>query len=209
MSNGTVKNQVIDQQMSPATAGSSKRAVKPGASASAPAPTAADNASTTVARGGETGAKIDRSAVEEVLENVRRLLGDYDAGGVSRTQWDYRVAALALVVWPGGLDRRHLAHVPLTTRTWKCLHRANLLSGTGAITTRDLLLPNFGAKSYKELFVAIERFLEAVTDDPTGYLPGRHEFRTPKPGAARRNRRHRIGRTREVGLRNSRAPLPS
>lgn len=171
MSNGTVKNQVIDKQMSPATGGSSNRSVQPGAAASASASTAADNASTTMARGADTGAKIDCSAATEVLENVRRLLGDYDAGPVSRTQWDYRVAALALVVWPEGLDRRHLAHMALTPRTAKCLHRAKLLSGTGAITTRDLLLPNFGPKSFKELFVGIERFLKAVTDDPAGYLP--------------------------------------
>ena len=112
--------------------------------------------------GGDTAAKADSSTVEEVLRGVRLLLRQLDSGPRP---------SLAAVVWPEGLDRRHLGDMPLATRTRNCLRNANLFSRTAALTMRDLLLPNFGARTLKELLVEIERFLKALADDPMAYVP--------------------------------------
>ncbi|MYF29081.1 MAG: hypothetical protein F4169_09490 [Gammaproteobacteria bacterium] len=114
---------------------------------------------------------VAAAAVAEVLGNVRRLLREMETGPPFRGGWEYRFAALGAVVWPEGLDRRHLAEMGLATRTRKCLGDAGLLSGTGPVTTGDLLLPNFGAHSYRDLLAGAERFLDALVDDPAAYVP--------------------------------------
>ena len=120
--------------------------------------------------GSPTSRPAPDAAVAEVLGNVRRLLRLLDAGPASRNDWDYRFAALAAVVWPEGLDRRHLADMPLARRTRNCLRDAELLSGTAAIATGDLLLPNFGKRTYRDLLVAIERLLGLFADYPAAWV---------------------------------------
>ena len=120
--------------------------------------------------GSPTSRPAPNAAVAEVLGNVRRLLRLLDAGPASRNDWDYRFAALAAVVWPEGLDRRHLADMPLGRRTRNCLDDAGLLSGTAAIATGDLLLPNFGKRTYRDMLVAIERLLGLFADYPAAWV---------------------------------------
>ncbi len=120
---------------------------------------------------GGNGVPIDAQAVAEALRNVRRLLREMETGPAFRNGWEYRFAALAAVVWPGGLDRRHLADLPLARRTRNCLRDADLLSGTAAFTTGDLLLPNFGARSYRDLLAGIDGFLAVLAGDPAAYVP--------------------------------------
>ena len=120
---------------------------------------------------GGNGVPIDAPAVAEALRNVRRLLREMETGPAFRNGWEYRFAALAVVVWPGGLDRRHLADVPLARRTRNCLRDADLLSGTAAFTTGDLLLPNFGARSYRDLLAGVDGFLAVLAGDPAAYVP--------------------------------------
>ncbi|MDE0658734.1 MAG: hypothetical protein OXI79_03685 [Gammaproteobacteria bacterium] len=120
---------------------------------------------------GESGAAADSRAVREVLGNARRLLRLLDAGPAYRNDWEYRFAALGAVLWPEGLDRRHLAGMPLAKHTRNCLRDADLWSGTAALTTRDLLLPKVGKRTYRDLLVGIGRFLEALVEDPAACVP--------------------------------------
>ena len=122
-------------------------------------------------RAGDTAVPAGCPGVEEVLEGVRGLLRRMETGPESRNDWHYRFAALGAVVWPEGLDRRHLADMPLARRTRNCLRDAGLLSGTAAFTTRDLLLPNFGKRTYGDLLSAIERLLALFAEDPAACVP--------------------------------------
>lgn len=99
-----------------------------GAGEVADAPTrAAEDGSAKSGRSPDVAA--DSRAVEQVLGNVRRLVRLMDAGPKSRNGWEYRLAGMGAAVWPDGLDRRHLAGMPLSRRTRNCLRDAGLLSG--------------------------------------------------------------------------------
>ena len=124
-----------------------------------------------MARARNTASAARSAAVEEALENVRGLLRQLDVGPESRSDWEYRFARLGTVVWPDGLDRRHLADMPLAKRSLNRLRAAGLLCGMAALTTADLLLRNFGVRSYRDLLVGIERFLEAPAADAAPRVP--------------------------------------
>ena len=141
-------------------------------------------------------------AVARVLGNVRRLARLMDAGPPARNGWDYRLAALAEAVWPDGLDRRHLAGMPLARRTRNCLRDAGLLAGTAGFTTRDLLLPNFGKESYRDLLVGTGRFLQALVEDPASVVPA-----VMSPELAEMARRAETGRGTPMELARSTAAL--
>ena len=160
----------------------------------------ADGDSSTSARSPEVTA--DSRAVERVLENVRRLARLMDAGPKSRNGWEYRLAGMGAGVWPEGLDRRHLAGMPLAVRTRNCLRDAGLLSGTAGFATSDLLLPNFGKRSYRDLLVGIGRFLEALVEDPASLVPA-----VMSPELAELARRAQTGRATPMELARSTAAL--
>lgn len=125
--------------------------------------------------------------MESVLGNVRLLLGRIDKDPVPDLH--------SLAVWPEGLDRGHLADMSLATRTRNCLLEAELFSGTAAVTVLDLMLPNFGPRSLRELLVEVERFLGAMLDHPDAYVPAAASAQGPAPAGEPGRRAVSVGGT--------------
>ena len=70
------------------------------------------------------------------------------------------------VVFPPGLDRSVLKHLPFRVRTLNCLINAGFFEGSNAITVADLLrIRNFGHTSLRDVLLVVESFLTEHDSD--------------------------------------------
>lgn len=68
--------------------------------------------------------------------------------------------AMHCVVWPAGLDRTVIPRLPLAVRTRNALGASSFLEGDDALTVQDVMrLPSFGRKSFVDLLLGLETFL--------------------------------------------------